>query len=141
MHEHDHITLIRHVDTNVHQGKINLKMHTRTHIYESHSREQDERGRGVMVFQFLGSCRVCRRWPTALLGVFGRGVVRACACWACLGYKPAVPVSVVVVPPVSLSPGARYLRACPRDRLLPLPGTPILGSLLMEFSGLRACSS
>ncbi|MQM11887.1 hypothetical protein Taro_044798 [Colocasia esculenta] len=30
----------------------------------------------------------------ALLGVFGRGVVRACACCACLGYKPAVPVSV-----------------------------------------------
>ncbi|MQL69948.1 hypothetical protein Taro_002250 [Colocasia esculenta] len=38
------------------------------------------------------------------------------------------------------SPGARHLRACPRtERLLPLPGTPILGSLLREHSRLRAC--
>ncbi|MQL82633.1 hypothetical protein Taro_015105 [Colocasia esculenta] len=28
------------------------------------------------------------------------------------------------------SPGARHLRACPRDRLLPLPGTPIPAHLL-----------
>ncbi|MQM14728.1 hypothetical protein Taro_047663 [Colocasia esculenta] len=67
---------------------------------------------------------MCRHWPTALLGVSERGAMRACACWACLGYKPAVLVSMVVAPPVSLSPGARHLRACPRDRLLPLPGTP-----------------
>ncbi|MQM19833.1 hypothetical protein Taro_052846 [Colocasia esculenta] len=39
------------------------------------------------------------------------------------------------------SPGARLLRACPVERLLPLPGTPILGSLLREYFGLRACST
>ncbi|MQL74381.1 hypothetical protein Taro_006740 [Colocasia esculenta] len=27
------------------------------------------------------------------------------------------------------------------DWLLPLPGTPVLGSLLREYSGLRVCSS
>ncbi|MQM05437.1 hypothetical protein Taro_038249 [Colocasia esculenta] len=40
------------------------------------------------------------------------------------------------------SPGAQHLRTCPRsERLLPLPGTPILGSLLREYSGLQVCSS
>ncbi|MQL68999.1 hypothetical protein Taro_001306, partial [Colocasia esculenta] len=28
-----------------------------------------------------------------------------------------------------------------KGRLLPLPGTPVLGSLLREYSGLRVCSS
>ncbi|MQL73287.1 hypothetical protein Taro_005618 [Colocasia esculenta] len=37
------------------------------------------------VFRFLGSCLGCRRWPTALLGVSGRGAVHACAYWACVG--------------------------------------------------------
>ncbi|MQL82304.1 hypothetical protein Taro_014777 [Colocasia esculenta] len=44
-------------------------------------------------------------------------------------------------PACSLSPGALHLRACPVQRLSLFPGTPILGSLLREFSGLRACSS
>ncbi|MQL76484.1 hypothetical protein Taro_008883 [Colocasia esculenta] len=39
------------------------------------------------------------------------------------------------------SPGALHLRACPVQRLSPLPGTPILESLLKECSELRACSS
>ncbi|MQM16272.1 hypothetical protein Taro_049229 [Colocasia esculenta] len=38
------------------------------------------------------------------------------------------------------SPGAWHLRACPVQRLSPFPGTPVLGSLLRECSGLRACS-
>ncbi|MQL99006.1 hypothetical protein Taro_031724 [Colocasia esculenta] len=50
----------------------------------------------LVVFWVLGPCRVCRCWPTALLGVSGRGAMRAYAYWACLGYKPAVPVSVGV---------------------------------------------
>ncbi|MQL73540.1 hypothetical protein Taro_005892 [Colocasia esculenta] len=78
----------------------------------------------LLVFGFLGLCLVCRRWPTALLEVVpGRGAVRACTCWAC--YKPAMPFLLVVAMPVLCSPGARHLRACPRDRLLPLLGTPI----------------
>ncbi|MQL83496.1 hypothetical protein Taro_015991 [Colocasia esculenta] len=31
-HEYDHVTLIKHEDTNVHQGKIHLEMHTRTRV-------------------------------------------------------------------------------------------------------------
>ncbi|MQL98306.1 hypothetical protein Taro_031010 [Colocasia esculenta] len=90
------------------------------------------------VFRVLWPCRVCRRWPTALLGVSRRGVVRACAYWACLGYKPAVSISVGCCPACSLSPDALHLRACPVQRLSPFPGTPILGILLREFSELRA---
>ncbi|MQL95596.1 hypothetical protein Taro_028266 [Colocasia esculenta] len=41
----------------------------------------------------------------------------------------------------SLSPSARHLRACPCERLLPLPWTPVLRSLLREYSELRVCSS
>ncbi|MQM01392.1 hypothetical protein Taro_034147 [Colocasia esculenta] len=43
-----------------------------------------------VAFRFLEPCLVCRRWPTALLGVFGRSAICACACWACIGYKPVV---------------------------------------------------
>ncbi|MQL86483.1 hypothetical protein Taro_019016 [Colocasia esculenta] len=53
----------------------------------------------------VSGCGLCLGWPTALLGVSGGGAVRAYAYWACLGYKPAVPVSVVVAPPVLFSPG------------------------------------
>ncbi|MQM03318.1 hypothetical protein Taro_036097 [Colocasia esculenta] len=52
----------------------------------------------------VSSCGLCLGWPTALLGVSGRDAVHACACWACLGYKPALPVSVVVAPPVLFRP-------------------------------------
>ncbi|MQM13947.1 hypothetical protein Taro_046874 [Colocasia esculenta] len=40
-------------------------------------------------------------------------------------YKPAVSFVLVVATSVLCSPGARHLWACPRDRLLPLPETPI----------------
>ncbi|MQL68488.1 hypothetical protein Taro_000771, partial [Colocasia esculenta] len=74
---------------------------------------------------FLGPCRVCRRWPTALLEVVPRrGAVRACASWACFSYKPAVLFQWWLPRQCSLSPGARHLRACLRDKLLPFPGTP-----------------
>ncbi|MQL70643.1 hypothetical protein Taro_002973, partial [Colocasia esculenta] len=53
-----------------------------------------------LVFRFLGPCCVCQRWPTALLGVSGSGVVRAYAYWACPGYKPAVMFLLVVAMPV-----------------------------------------
>ncbi|MQM09129.1 hypothetical protein Taro_041999 [Colocasia esculenta] len=53
---------------------------------------------------------------------------------------PVAPVLVFLVQSyTSRSSSARHLRACPR--LSPLPGTPVLGSLLREYSGLRACSS
>ncbi|MQL78137.1 hypothetical protein Taro_010559 [Colocasia esculenta] len=42
---------------------------------------------------------------------------------------------------VSVDPGAWHLRACLVQWLSPLPGTPVLGILLREYSGLRACSS
>ncbi|MQL94476.1 hypothetical protein Taro_027132 [Colocasia esculenta] len=48
---------------------------------------------------------------------------------------------VPVVLALSFLPGAWHLRAYPVQRLSPLPGTPVLGSLLREYSGLRACSS
>ncbi|MQM20246.1 hypothetical protein Taro_053264 [Colocasia esculenta] len=41
---------------------------------------------------------------------------------------------------LGVSGSAPHLRACPVQRLSPFLGTPILGSLLREFSGLRACS-
>ncbi|MQM10464.1 hypothetical protein Taro_043358 [Colocasia esculenta] len=47
-------------------------------------------------------------------------------------------VLVVLAPPFART---WHLRACPVQRLSPLPGTPILGSLLRECFGLRACST
>ncbi|MQM17998.1 hypothetical protein Taro_050981 [Colocasia esculenta] len=91
----------------------------------------------LVVFRLLMPCWVCQRWPTALPG-FLEGV-------------PCVPVPAGLVlftrqlcrfcgDCPACSPGAWHLRACPVQRLSPLPGTPILGSLLREYSGLRACS-
>ncbi|MQM14174.1 hypothetical protein Taro_047104 [Colocasia esculenta] len=81
-------------------------------------------------------CRVCRRWPTVLLGGFWV-VCRACLCLLGLSWLQASCASFCGGSPASsLSSGARHLRACPRDRLLLLPGTPILESLLREFFGL-----
>ncbi|MQL86789.1 hypothetical protein Taro_019322 [Colocasia esculenta] len=49
------------------------------------------------------------------------------------GLKATYPVS----PPDCRSPSTRHLRACPVERLSPLPGTPVLGSLSREYSGLE----
>ncbi|MQL82655.1 hypothetical protein Taro_015135 [Colocasia esculenta] len=46
------------------------------------------------------------------------------------GLQTSGAISVGVCHASSLSPGARHLRACPRDRLLPLPGTPSPARLL-----------
>ncbi|MQM23056.1 hypothetical protein Taro_056117, partial [Colocasia esculenta] len=80
--------------------------------------------------------RACLDWPKALS--------RVCACLLLAGlvvsYKPVVRRGSCCACP-ACSPGAWYLRACPVQRLSPFPGTPILGILLREFSGLRVCSS
>ncbi|MQL89687.1 hypothetical protein Taro_022257 [Colocasia esculenta] len=52
------------------------------------------------------------------------------------GLKATYPVS----PSDCLSPGARHLRLVLCERLLPLPGTPVLESLSREYSRLRVCS-
>ncbi|MQL77353.1 hypothetical protein Taro_009790 [Colocasia esculenta] len=80
--------------------------------------------------------RACLGCPTALLRV------RPCLVLAGLvmGYKLAVRHGSCCAC-LACSPSAWHLRACPVQRLSPLPGTPILGSLLRECSGLRACSS
>ncbi|MQL92779.1 hypothetical protein Taro_025409 [Colocasia esculenta] len=67
--------------------------------------------------------------------------VHACLMLAGLvmGYKPAVWRGSCCACP-ACSPSAWHLRACPVQRLSPLPGTPILGSLLRECSRLRAVS-
>ncbi|MQM07975.1 hypothetical protein Taro_040828 [Colocasia esculenta] len=64
----------------------------------SHSAFGSQRGyrRGV-AFRIEGGTLVVATWwqQTTLLGVSRRGDVRARACWACLGYKPAwLPLSV-----------------------------------------------
>ncbi|MQM03939.1 hypothetical protein Taro_036727, partial [Colocasia esculenta] len=66
----------------------------------------------LVVFRLLRPCRVCGRCTDGPSRGSGKGVVHACGRWACLGYKPTVPVSVVVAPPVLFSPSARHLRAC-----------------------------
>ncbi|MQL68298.1 hypothetical protein Taro_000581, partial [Colocasia esculenta] len=72
---------------------------------------------------FRKGCRACL-WPLGLSWLRANSAVSVTVCHAS-----------------SLSPGARHLRACPRDRLLPLPGTPSSVHLLREFSGRWACSS
>ncbi|MQL93876.1 hypothetical protein Taro_026517, partial [Colocasia esculenta] len=66
-----------------------------------------------------------------------------CACLVLsglvVGYKPAIQRGFCCACS-ACSPGAWHLRAGPVLRLSPLPGTPILGSLLRECSGLQACS-
>ncbi|MQM01602.1 hypothetical protein Taro_034360, partial [Colocasia esculenta] len=62
------------------------------------------------------------------------------ACWACRVLQASSSARFLLCLP-RLLPGAWHLRACPVQRLSPLPGTPILGSLLRECSRLRACSS
>ncbi|MQL81445.1 hypothetical protein Taro_013902 [Colocasia esculenta] len=92
----------------------------------------------LVVFQLLVSFQACRCCPTAL-SRFLEGV-------------PCVPVPAGLVLVTSqlcrfcgdcptYSPNAWNLRAFPVQRLSPLPGTPVLGSLLREYSGLRACST
>ncbi|MQM10026.1 hypothetical protein Taro_042918 [Colocasia esculenta] len=87
------------------------------------------------VSRFWPAC-ACLGWPTAL------SRVHACLVLAGLvvSYKPAVQGGFSYTCP-ACSPGAWHLRACPVQRLSPLPGTPILGSMLRECSRLRACSS
>ncbi|MQM20129.1 hypothetical protein Taro_053144 [Colocasia esculenta] len=75
--------------------------------------------------------------------LFVRALVgRACLVLAGLdvSYKPIVWRGFCCACP-AYSPSAWHLRACPIQRLSLLPRTPILGSLLRECSGLRACSS
>ncbi|MQL81866.1 hypothetical protein Taro_014332 [Colocasia esculenta] len=89
----------------------------------------------------------CVQWPKAVpcvpaladgpSGGFRKGC-RVCLCLLGLSWLQASGVvSVVVATPVLCSPGARHLRACPRDRLLPLLGTPI-PALLCQRELLRA---
>ncbi|MQL86598.1 hypothetical protein Taro_019123 [Colocasia esculenta] len=61
-------------------------------------------------------------------------------CWACSVLQASCLARFLLCLP-RLSPGAWHLRACPVQRLSLFPGTPVLGSLLREYSGLRACSS
>ncbi|MQL98378.1 hypothetical protein Taro_031088 [Colocasia esculenta] len=87
------------------------------------------------VLRFWLSC-ACLGWLTAL------SRVRACLVLVGLvvGYKLAIRCGSCCACP-ACSPGAWHLRACPVQRLSPLPGTPILGSLLRECFGLQPCSS
>ncbi|MQM01826.1 hypothetical protein Taro_034585 [Colocasia esculenta] len=76
-------------------------------------------------------CRgVRRRWPCVVKALhgFGSSLQASGSAWFLL----CLP---------RLSPGARHLRAYLVHRLSLFPGTPILRSLLREYSGLRACSS
>ncbi|MQL73275.1 hypothetical protein Taro_005632 [Colocasia esculenta] len=92
----------------------------------------------IAMFSILSSgvlrfwlARACLGWPTAL------SMVRACLVLAGLvvGYRPAVRRGSCCACS-ACSPGAWHLRACPIQRLSPLPGTLILGSLLRECSRL-----
>ncbi|MQL91273.1 hypothetical protein Taro_023885 [Colocasia esculenta] len=64
-----------------------------------------------------------------------RGSVRA-SCLLGLSCVTSQRFGVVLLCCPACSHGARYLRACPRfERLLPLPGTPILGRLRGRYRG------
>ncbi|MQL69160.1 hypothetical protein Taro_001475 [Colocasia esculenta] len=95
----------------------------------------------LVLFQFLGPCLVCRRWPTDLLGVFPEGVPCVPVLLGLSRLQASRVVSVVVAPPVLGSPGAWHLRACPVQRLSPFSGTPILGSPLRESSLVWVCDA
>ncbi|MQM01473.1 hypothetical protein Taro_034226 [Colocasia esculenta] len=106
-----------------------------------------------MVFVLYGGVPISRAVPCvpALAddpsGGFRKGC-RACLCLLSLSWLQAsCDVSVGGCHTSSLSPGARHLSACPRDRLLPLPGTPspvrlcqrgLLRAMGVSSNGLRA---
>ncbi|MQL84510.1 hypothetical protein Taro_017025 [Colocasia esculenta] len=79
--------------------------------------------------------RACLGWPTALLRV------RACLSLAGLimCYKPAVRHGFVVLP--RLFARCLALEGLSQSEVVSVSWDPVLGSLLREYSGLRACSS